>query len=119
MSQRWVSQQLTPSATGVYLSDWVFIGDGNRDMLRDDQINFNKRQKASELILMIKLHQATTYNLAAVPSLVKFIDEALAASRGGDVNEEDQRLYELSLLREPRERDDEKIARLLSESGFL
>ncbi|SCZ89388.1 BZ3500_MvSof-1268-A1-R1_Chr9g10391 [Microbotryum saponariae] len=108
------------STTGVYLTDWTFIGDGNPDMLRErpHQINFNKRQKASELILMIKLHQATSYNLAAVPSLAKYIDEHLFPSHA-DPATDDQRLYELSLLREPRERDDEKIARLLSESGFL
>ncbi|SCV69728.1 BQ2448_1122 [Microbotryum intermedium] len=105
---------------GVYLTDWTFIGDGNPDMLRErpHQINFNKRQKASELILMIKLHQATSYNLAAVPSLAKYIEDHLFPSHA-DPATDDQRLYELSLLREPRERDDEKIARLLSESGFL
>ncbi|ORY87394.1 hypothetical protein BCR35DRAFT_330390 [Leucosporidium creatinivorum] len=105
---------------GVYLTDWTFIGDGNPDMLREKphQINFNKRQKASELILMIKLHQATTYNLAAVPVLAKFIDESLFPPNSNPATD-DQRLYEMSLMREPRERDDEKIARLLSESGFL
>lgn len=126
---------------GVYLTDWTFIGDGNPDMLREKphQINFNKRQKASELILMIKLHQSTTYNLAAVPLLKKFLETQLFTP-SADPAMDDQRLYEISLTREPRERDDvrfalslalekqfadsrsalqEKIARLLSESGFL
>jgi len=107
-------------ATGVYLTDWTFIGDGNPDMLREKphQINFHKRQKASELILMIKLHQATTYNLSAVPPLATFLQEQLFP-RGADLANDDQRLYEVSLQREPRERDDERIARLLGESGFL
>ncbi|KAK4051336.1 cell division cycle- protein [Microbotryomycetes sp. JL201] len=109
---------------GVYLTDWTFIGDGNPDMLREkpNQINFNKRQKASELILMIKLHQSTTYNLTVVPALAQYMQDNLfpngTMTHGAKAND-DQRLYELSLVREPRERDDEKIARLLSESGFL
>ena len=132
--------------TGVYLTDWTFIGDGNPDMLRErpHQINFNKRQKASELILMIKLHQATTYNLQAVPPIATFLQDSLFPP-GVDTANVDQRLYDKSLRVEPRERDDvsarlrsagldagmdvgthlstapeqEKIARLLSESGFL
>ncbi|KAM0745920.1 hypothetical protein T439DRAFT_360874 [Meredithblackwellia eburnea MCA 4105] len=105
---------------GVYLTDWTFIGDGNPDNLREKphQINFNKRQKASELILMIKLHQSITYNLAAVPQIRQLIDDQLFPV-GTNPATDDQRLYEISLSREPRERDDEKIARLLSESGFL
>lgn len=108
------------SHVGVYLTDWTFIGDGNPDMLREKphQINFHKRQKASELILMIKLHQATTYNLSAVPPLATFLTEQLFP-RNADLANDDQRLYEVSLQREPRERDDERIARLLGESGFL
>ncbi|GAA5906795.1 hypothetical protein JCM8208_000042 [Rhodotorula glutinis] len=106
---------------GVYLTDWTFIGDGNSDVLREKphQINFHKRQKASELILMIKLHQATTYNLQAVPPIAKFLQDKLFPQHLADQEAEDQRLYEISLALEPRERDDEKIARLLSESGFL
>ncbi|KWU43233.1 ras GEF, partial [Rhodotorula sp. JG-1b] len=105
---------------GVYLTDWTFIGDGNPDMLRErpHQINFNKRQKASELILMIKLHQATTYNLQAVPPIATFLQDSLFPP-GVDTANVDQRLYDKSFRVEPRERDDEKIARLLSESGFL
>lgn len=92
---------------GVYLTDWTFIGDGNPDMLREKphQINFNKRQKATELILMIKLHQSTTYNLAAVPVLAKYIEESLFPPNSNSATD-DQRLYEMSLMREPRERDD-------------
>lgn len=67
---------------------------------------------------MIKLHQSTIYNLAPVPSLKKFLDEQLFPA-GIDVAADEQRLYEISLIREPREREDQKIARLLSESGFL
>ncbi|GAA5841182.1 hypothetical protein JCM11251_003229 [Rhodosporidiobolus azoricus] len=104
---------------GVYLTDWVFIGDGNPDMLREreHQINFHKRQKASELILQIKLSQATSYNLQQVPQVAKWLQVQLFPSQVHPDSE--GHLYSLSLALEPRERDDEKIARLLSESGFL
>ncbi|GAA5911589.1 hypothetical protein JCM6882_008046 [Rhodosporidiobolus microsporus] len=103
---------------GVYLTDWVFIGDGNPDLLKDrQQVNFGKRQKASELILQIKLHQATSYNLAQVPQIAKWLQLQLFPAQVHPDTE--TYLYELSLALEPRERDDEKIARLLSESGFL
>ena len=104
---------------GVYLTDWTFIGDGNPDMLREKphQINFNKRQKASELILMIKLHQSTTYNLAAVPQLKKFLETQLFTP-SADPAMDDQRLYEISLTREPRERDDVRLAVLARSSDF-
>ena len=100
---------------GVFLTSWTFIGDGNTDFLTDhhDQINFNKRQKAAELIQQIQLHQSMPYNLTPVPAIQKFIDEQFKIDRDDTV------LYDMSLAIEPRERDDEKIARLLAESGFL
>jgi len=102
---------LRPVHAGVYLTDWTFIGDGNSDVLREKphQINFHKRQKASELILMIKLHQATTYNLQAVPPIAKFLQDKLFPQHLADPEAEDQRLYEISLALEPRERDDVRL----------
>ncbi|KAN0064766.1 cell division cycle-related protein [Thecaphora frezii] len=100
---------------GRYLGDLTFIEDGNRDRLKDDNrlINFGKRQKTAEVIREITIHQSTPYNLTPVPAIQKFIGENLIESKGAD------ELYEQSLMLEPREREDEKIARLLQESGFL
>ncbi|EPQ30337.1 uncharacterized protein PFL1_01863 [Pseudozyma flocculosa PF-1] len=100
---------------GRYLGDLTFIEDGNRDRLKDDVrlINFGKRQKTAEVIREITIHQSTPYNLTPVPAIQKFIDDNLVESRTAD------ELYEQSLALEPREREDEKIARLLQESGFL
>ncbi|SNX83876.1 related to Guanyl nucleotide exchange factor Sql2 [Melanopsichium pennsylvanicum] len=100
---------------GRYLGDLTFIEDGNRDRLKenDQLINFGKRQKTAEVIREITIHQSTPYNLAVVPALEKFIESNLVDARSADD------LYEQSLLLEPREREDEKIARLLQESGFL
>lgn len=100
---------------GRYLGDLTFIEDGNRDRLKenDQLINFGKRQKTAEVIREITIHQSTPYNLAIVPALEKYIEANLVDARSADD------LYEQSLLLEPREREDEKIARLLQESGFL
>ena len=100
---------------GRYLGDLTFIEDGNRDRLKGDErlINFGKRQKTAEVIREIMIHQSTPYNLSPVAAIQKFIEDNLVESRGADD------LYEQSLLLEPREREDEKIARLLQESGFL
>ncbi|KAH9814855.1 ras guanine nucleotide exchange factor domain-containing protein [Melampsora americana] len=99
---------------GVYLTDWTFIGDGNPDNLREKphQINFNKRQKAAELIVQIQSYQSMPYQLTPVPVIVKFLEESL------DNPLDEKELYDMSLDIEPRERDDEKIARLLAEVGF-
>ncbi|KEI39358.1 uncharacterized protein L969DRAFT_49135 [Mixia osmundae IAM 14324] len=99
---------------GVYLTDWTFIGDGNPDFLREkpDQINFAKRQKAGELIQQVQLHQSTPYNLQEVPSFLKYLEEQFNLA-----DRDEQELYELSMALEPRERDDERVARMLNESG--
>ncbi|EST05127.1 Ras-like guanine nucleotide exchange factor, N-terminal [Kalmanozyma brasiliensis GHG001] len=100
---------------GRYLGDLTFIEDGNRDRLKENDalINFGKRQKTSEVIREITIHQSTPYNLAVVPALEAFIEKSLVDASNAD------ELYHQSLALEPREREDEKIARLLQESGFL
>ncbi|MBW0489347.1 hypothetical protein O181_029062 [Austropuccinia psidii MF-1] len=100
---------------GVYLTDWTFIGDGNPDNLREKthQINFNKRQKAAELIVQIQSYQSMPYQFLPVKIIISFLEESLRKPK------DEKELYEMSLEIEPRERDDEKIARLLAESGFL
>ncbi|PWN24152.1 ras GEF [Microstroma glucosiphilum] len=100
---------------GVYLTDLTFIEDGNPDRLKSDErlINFGKRQKTAEVIREIMIYQATPYNLSVVPGVQRFIMANLISARN------DNELYQQSLKLEPREREDEKISRLLAESGFL
>lgn len=102
---------------GVFLTSWTFIGDGNSDFLREkqDQINMQKRSKAAELISQIQLYQLTPYNLHDVPIIRTWIEDQLKIA----IAKDEQTFYAMSLQLEPRERDDEKIARLLAESGFL
>jgi son of sevenless len=101
--------------TGVYLTVLTFIQDGAKDLLvkEGNLINFNKRQKAAEVIREIKKYQSKPYNLCEIPSVLSWIQESLSAL------ENPPDFWDLSLKLEPREREDEKMARLLQESGFL
>jgi son of sevenless-like protein len=102
---------------GVFLSTLQFIQDGNKDFLSDGVINFRKRQMASEVISDIKRWQAHSYNYQVVPVIREYIEESLAMF--DDTRMSSDRFWQMSLEREPREREDEKMARLLQESGFL
>lgn len=100
---------------GVYLTDLTFIEDGIASVVKNNTelINFTKRTKTAEVIRDIQQYQNVPYTLTEVPELRDWIlDNMQAAS---DVHE----MYNKSLQIEPREREEEKIARLLSESGFL
>ncbi|KAA6408502.1 MAG: ras GEF [Lasallia pustulata] len=99
---------------GVYLTDLTFIEDGIPSVIkRTNLINFAKRAKTAEVIRDIQQYQNVPYPLQPVPELQDYILSNMQAA--GDVHE----MYDKSLAVEPREREDEKIARLLSESGFL
>jgi len=99
---------------GVYLTDLTFIEDGIPSIIkRTDLINFAKRAKTAEVIRDIQQYQNVAYSLQPVPELQDYILSNMSAA--GDVHE----MYDKSLLIEPREREDEKIVRVLAESGFL
>ncbi|KAJ7644278.1 ras guanine nucleotide exchange factor domain-containing protein [Roridomyces roridus] len=101
---------------GVFLTDLQFVQDGNPDNLPGSLVNFRKRQRASEVINDIKRWQGP-YNFHVIPSIQAYIEESLSAL--SDSREFSERFWNISLEREPREREDEKMARLLQESGFL
>ncbi|THH31171.1 hypothetical protein EUX98_g3005 [Antrodiella citrinella] len=102
---------------GVYLTTLTFINDGAEDKLAGQMVNFRKRQKAAEVIQDIKRWQAKPYNFTIVTPILNYLEDALHKySDGVDYGD---KFWELSLQREPREREDEKMARLLQESGFL
>ena len=82
-------------------------------MKNTELINFTKRAKTAEVIRDIQQYQNVPYSLNPVPDLQEWILDNMRAA--GDVHE----MYEKSLIIEPREREEEKITRLLSESGFL
>ncbi|CAE6412129.1 unnamed protein product [Rhizoctonia solani] len=100
---------------GVYLTVLTFIQDGNKDFISKEQgiINFGKRQKAAEVIREIQSYQAKQYNLSVVDQIQTYIEHSLANV------EEKADYWETSMSLEPREREDEKMTRMLQESGFL
>ncbi|KAG8691484.1 hypothetical protein FRC11_002957 [Ceratobasidium sp. 423] len=100
---------------GVYLTVLTFIQDGNKDFIDKEKgiINFGKRQKAAEVIREIQSYQAKQYNLSVVDQVQTFIEQSLANV------EEKADYWEKSMQLEPREREDEKMTRMLQESGFL
>ncbi|PKS12916.1 hypothetical protein jhhlp_000257 [Lomentospora prolificans] len=99
---------------GVYLTDLTFIEDGIPSIIKKTNlINFSKRAKTAEVIGDIQQYQNVGYSLQAVTELQDYILSNMQAA--GDVHE----MYDKSLQVEPREREDEKIVRVLAESGFL
>jgi son of sevenless len=130
-----ISEVLTRVA-GVYLTTLVFINEGSKDIIPPPQptivpgqppsppptgplINFAKRQKAAEVIREIKNWQSKPYNLTSVTVIQSFIEESLNEIKKGKIDEMSDFFWNRSLELEPREREDEKMARLLQESGFL
>jgi son of sevenless-like protein len=99
---------------GVYLTDLTFIEDGiPSNLKKNNLINFAKRAKTAEVIRDIQQYQNVPYSLQPVPELQEYILNNMRTA--GDVHE----MYELSLQMEPREREDEKIARYESATLFL
>lgn len=105
------------SVVGVYLTTLTFINDGAEDKLAGHMINFRKRQKAAEVIQDIKRWQAKPFIYHLVTQIREYLEDSFNKYSEG-VDYADQ-FWNLSLEREPREREDEKMARLLQESGFL
>ncbi|KAJ6585715.1 ras guanine nucleotide exchange factor domain-containing protein [Mycena capillaripes] len=108
----------------VFLSTLQFI-EGNPDNLPapgekegagSTLVNFQKRQKVSEVINDIKRWQVP-FNFHVIPSIQAYIEESIYSL--SDTKESSEHFWTMSLEREPRERQDEKMARLLQESGFL
>lgn len=92
----------------MYLTDLTFIEDGIPSVIkRTNLINFAKRAKTAEVIHDIQQYQKVPYPLRAVGDLQDYILSNMQAA--GDVHE----MYDKSLQVEPREREDEKITRLV------
>jgi len=100
---------------GVYLTDLTFIEDGNTNNLKSNSqlINFSKQTKTAEVIREIQQYQNQPYNLNPVKEISDFVLKCL------NETVDESTLYDMSLILEPREREDEVIARKLQESGFL
>ncbi|KAH0832197.1 hypothetical protein J3R83DRAFT_13116 [Lanmaoa asiatica] len=102
---------------GVLLTTLTFIQDGSKDTLPGNLVNFRKRQKASEVIQDIQRWQTLPHHFHPLSAVQMYIEESLG--KFSDQVDVGDMFWNLSLEREPREREDEKMARLLQESGFL
>lgn len=102
---------------GVFLTTLTFIQDGAKDTLPANLVNFRKRQKASEVIQDIQRWQTIPHHFHPLASVQGYLEESL--NKFNDQVDVSDMFWNLSLEREPREREDERMARLLQESGFL
>ncbi|KAL4249703.1 hypothetical protein ABKN59_006142 [Abortiporus biennis] len=104
---------------GQYLSVLQFINDGANDKAKESErmINFQKRQRAAEIILSIRRYQEQPYNFRPVAVVLSYLEESF--NRFGEGIDYSDQFWKLSLEREPKEREDEKVARILHETGFI
>jgi son of sevenless-like protein len=86
----------------------TFIEDGNKDMVQPEGhsvplINFFKRSLSADILRDIQQYQSQPYNLARCKPVYDYITDGLELVEGsGD-------LYEMSLVLEPREREEERM----------
>ncbi|KAJ1643551.1 hypothetical protein LPJ64_004683 [Coemansia asiatica] len=107
---------------GVYLQDLTFIEDGNDDMIPNSRlINFAKRQRTAGTIRDLQQFQNVPYNLTPVAEiqdwLLKRLEELCPNGQSSDRLVEE--FWKMSTTLEPKEKDSERVLRLLKESGFL
>ncbi|KAI9335285.1 ras guanine nucleotide exchange factor domain-containing protein [Obelidium mucronatum] len=124
---------------GLCLTDLTFIEDGSADILKardkayipdefkiseevpidtgDEKvmINFFKHIKTAEVIRDIQQYQNEPYHLTSVKEIQEFLRTGFET--GVVIN--DKELFALSLELEPRERDNERMARMLVNGGFM
>jgi len=83
---------------GTYLTDLTFIEDGNPDCFTVDEnevlINFRKRELLYKVLQEIQVYQTSRYNIEPKEPLLTYLRYL--------PNLDDEILYSLSLLREPR-----------------
>ena len=104
-----------PVTQGVYLRMLKLLQRGSRDTLPNNLVNFRKRRKVCEIIDDIKRWQLQPHDFHPIQSVLEFIEESLnSCSEQPDTGE---RVWNSNLQRELR-RDEEKMIRLLEESGI-
>ncbi|KAJ1565330.1 hypothetical protein HK096_003415, partial [Nowakowskiella sp. JEL0078] len=96
---------------GFFFTDLTFIEDGNPDFIKGTKlINFAKRMKTAEVINDFQQYQLS-FALAEVSEIQEFLKNSW------QVEADEKASYERSCDLEIRESDEEKITRMLQESG--
>jgi hypothetical protein len=78
---------------GVYLTDLVFIEDGNSNQI-GRRFNFAKHRLVYNIVITVQRYQKFPYNLAVVPLIQQYFDNAPKL--------EEKKLFAMSLECEPR-----------------
>ncbi|PRP77743.1 rasGEF domain-containing protein [Planoprotostelium fungivorum] len=81
---------------GIYLTDIIFIEDGNPDYIANGLINWTKRRRLSTVIKEVQTYQLKAYNFESISFLQTYLDEVMSSQ----MSEKDA--YDMSLLREPK-----------------
>lgn len=89
-----VQQMQLTAVLGVYLTDLVFIDEGNPNNLQH-LIYFAKRKQIANVIREIQQYQQSPYYFQAVPQIQNWIKNIQPI-------ENENQLYKMSLEREPR-----------------
>jgi len=83
---------------GLLLTDLVFIGDGNPDIIDNRLINFHKRRLIIKNILSFNLYQTTPYNFQRVDVIHDYLTNYFLFMERFD----DDSLFDISLAIEPK-----------------
>jgi son of sevenless-like protein len=100
---------------GVTLTDLTFLEEGNASTTKTGTISFAKHVRTGEVIQELLRRQGVAYHLTPVEEVGHALNVWI--SDGARLGEGE--LWNLSLALEPKEREDEKLTRLLHESGLL
>ncbi|KAJ7601107.1 ras guanine nucleotide exchange factor domain-containing protein [Mycena floridula] len=101
---------------GIILSTLRFIQDSKPDNLPGGLVNFQKRRKIYEVITEIQRWRSS-FSFELLPEVQTCIEQSLFQYR--DLNANGKRFWQLSLDRESRRPEEERLARLLEKSGFM
>ncbi|KAF8189868.1 ras guanine nucleotide exchange factor domain-containing protein [Mycena galopus ATCC 62051] len=102
---------------GTYLPTLQFIRERDgRSNNMPALVDLRKLQETLKVAEEMERFQAP-FDFHVIPAIQAYIEESLSSA--ADTKELSECLWTLSLEREPRERDDSNMARLLQESGFL
>ena len=109
----------TRTATTVNTSDTAITpyqtSDGNPPTA--PLINFFKRSLCAEILRDVQQYQSQPYNLARCKPVYEWVTSELESWARG--NPHPDKLYDVSLALEPREREEERVTRMLHDSVSL
>jgi len=80
---------------GMYLTDLIFIENGNPDKTKENHINFDKSRLIARVIKEIQSYQQSPYNLKKIPEFEIYFNNLKCLSESD--------IHQYSMLCEPKE----------------